>query len=76
MQWRLKQDPEAFEAWLRAPSLPAQPTLFMVQVLRGILPIERARDMLDCGLPVSKLTWKEDINEADFDAICASLDTN
>jgi hypothetical protein len=74
LQWRLKKDPEAMAAWTRAPSLPAQPSLFMMEALRGTLPVDRLRDVLDAGTPVSKLTWKEIVDESAFDAFCAGLD--
>lgn len=73
-QWRLKHDPEAMAAWTRAPSLPAQPSLMMMQVLRGHLPELRLREVVHSGTPVSKLTWKENLDETAFDALCGRLE--
>lgn len=73
-QWQLKRNPKAHAAWLRGPSLPAQPTFFMMEALRGILPVTRLAEIVRCGTPVSKLTWKEGIEEAEFDALCTELE--
>lgn len=75
LQWRLKRDPMAMAAWTRAPSLPAQPSFFMMEVLRGTLPKVRLQEVMAAGLPVSKLTWKEIVDEESLDAFIAGLDT-
>ena len=75
LQWRLKRDPGLMAAWRRAPSLPAQAGLFMIETLRGNLPEDRLRAVLAQGVPVSKLSWKEGLEEAAFDSLCARLGT-
>lgn len=74
LQWRVRRDAKLHQAWLRNPSLPAQPTFFMMEVLRGALPQARLAELVQAGLPVSKLTWNAQIDEAEFDALCARLE--
>lgn len=68
LQWRLRNDAESMAAWTRAPSLPAQPSFFMMAALQGQIGPERVQEMLSTGLPVSKLSWKQPITEDAFDA--------
>jgi hypothetical protein len=72
-QWALRRNREAMAAWTRAPSLPAQPSLMMMQALQGNLTIERVQDAITRGTPISKLNWKIEIDEAEFDRLCVRL---
>jgi len=73
-QWALKTDAAAMDAFDRKPRLPAQPCFVMMAVLRDQLPPERLEALLGAGLPFSKLTWKEILDETAFDAFCARID--
>jgi hypothetical protein len=75
LQWRLKRDPDARAAWTRAGSLPAQPSFFMMEALRGTIPEARLHAVADAGLPVSKLTWKEIVDTDAFDAFITRLES-
>ncbi len=74
-QWQIRTNPEAAAALKRASALPAGPSFVMMEVLRGTLPAARLHEVLAAGTPVSKLTWKEIVDEAAFDALCAEIDT-
>lgn len=71
-QWQLRRDPEALAAWRRAPSLPAQPSFVMLAALQGQIGVDQLDRLLRAGLPVSKLSWKQDLDEAAFDAFCSA----
>jgi hypothetical protein len=72
-QWYLRRNPQAMAAFDRMPNLPAQPSFMMMKALQGVLPFERARDVVAAGTPVSKLSWKIEMEEAAFDDFCATL---
>ncbi len=74
-QWQLRTHADAAEAWARAPGLPAQPSFLMMEALRGHIREDRVTAALQSGLPVSKLTWKEEIDEADFTTFCGRIST-
>ena len=74
LQWGLAQTPAAQAAWDEVASLPAKPALMMMPTLMGEGSEALLKAQIAAGLPVSKLNWKVDIDEAAFDAFCARLD--
>ena len=73
-QWQIKRHRQALALWRQSPAMPSTPTFFMMEALRGTLPVARLHEMLESGTPVSKLTWKEIVDEAAFEALCAEID--
>jgi hypothetical protein len=73
-QWHLRRNPQAMAAFTRAPNLPAQPSFMMMQALQDKLPIERVKDVIASGTPISKLNWKIEMDEAEFDRLCVRLE--
>ncbi len=73
-QWHVRRDPQAQAAFDRMPSLPATPSLVMMEALRGIATEAELAGLVAAGLPVSKLTWKEILDEDGFDALCARIE--
>lgn len=72
-QWRLKRDPAAMSAFLRKGGLQAPPTFLLMSSLQGYTPVSVVHQAVACGLPFSKLSWKESIPDKNIDQSLAAL---
>lgn len=73
LQWHILNDPAARTAWAHCGRLPAEPTFYLGMGLSGQIPLSAAREQVALGLPLSKLTWKVDIDSAQIDAVLDEL---
>lgn len=73
-QWRILKDLEAQAAFARISGLSALPAFVMIEALRGVLPKDQLIRLLSAGLPLSKLSWRGELDQAAFDRYCADLD--
>lgn len=66
LQWRIRTDPAVRAAWERTATLPAGPAFLLMSAIKGATPPEAVRAALRSGLPVSKLSWKTKLPEAEI----------
>lgn len=73
-QWALRRDPALQKLYARKAGYPAPRTFLMMSALLGRTEPGLVRDAIGLGLPVSKLSWKTGLLDAEFDAKLAELD--
>lgn len=73
-QWRILKDPEARAAFDRVAGLPAPPAFVMIEALRDVLPKDQIIRLVSAGLPLSKLSWRSEVEQTAFDRFCADFD--
>lgn len=73
-QYAVLSDPEATEKWNNCAKLPARSALQLMFALRTNSPPDAAFHAIKAGLPVSKLSWKIGVSDADFDDILRRLE--
>ena len=72
-QWQLRRDLQAKAAFDQMAGLPAIPSFAMMEALSGRLDAPHLSALVAAGLPVSKLSWKEIVDEDAFDGFCALI---
>ena len=60
--WVARRDAELADLWRKTPRIPAGPTFLLFWALRGVIPVDAALKAVEGGLPVSKLSWKSDLD--------------
>ena len=71
--WILRCDAALAELWRKTPRIPAAPTFLLLAALRGVMPIDGAAKAVASGLPVSKLSWKFDLDDAALERLLSRL---
>lgn len=71
--WILRNDRALEEIWRQSPRVPAAPTFLLFAALRGVIMSDDAQKAIDSGLPVSKLSWKFEIEEEKLARIFAGV---
>lgn len=66
-QWCILQTPALQDAWRRGNGLNAYQTFLLMSALEGRTPMTVVKRAIEFGLPVSKLSWKTELDREDIE---------